>query len=271
MSEELDGWQASFQRIRAVARRHAYVLQRAPQRWFDVVFWPIVDTILFGALGVQLSRASNGGHAAVAGLLAGILLFHVVFQAEISLATGFLEETWSRNLLNLMVTPLTELEYGAGVVLFGFGRLAIGVSVVSVVAFALFAFNITSLGLGLVPLIAVLLVVGWAVALVVIGLILRVGQGAEILTWGFIAFLLPMSGIFYPVSALPAGLQPIAQALPTTHAFAAARELVAGHPLPWDQVGIAAAGAVVVALLAVWYLTRMLATFRRRGFISRHV
>ena len=259
------------QRVRAIARRQSYVLRRAPQRWFDVVVWPVVDAILFGAIGVYFGQQHGAAAASAAFLLAGIVLFHVVFQAEISLATGFLEETWSRNLLNLMVTPLTELEYGAGVVLFGFGRLAIGVSVVSVVAFALFAFNITSLGLGLVPLVAVLLVVGWAVALVVIGLILRVGQGAEILTWGFIAFLLPMSGIFYPVSALPEGLQPIAQALPTTHAFAAARELVAGHPLPWGQVGIAAAGAVVAALLAVWYLTRMLATFRRRGFISRHV
>jgi ABC-2 type transport system permease protein len=63
----------------------------------------------------------------------------------------------------------------------------------------------------------------------------------------------------------------VAQALPTTHVFAAARALVVGHPLPWDQVGIAAIGAVVVVVLSVWYLTRMLATFRDRGYISRHV
>ena len=75
-----------------------------------------------------------------------------------SVATGFLEETWSRNLLNLMVTPLTELEYGAGVALFGLVKLAIGVGVVSLVAFALFAFEITSLGLALIPLVAILLV-----------------------------------------------------------------------------------------------------------------
>jgi ABC-2 type transport system permease protein len=259
------------QRVRAMARRQGYVLKRAPQRWFDVIVWPVVDAILFGAIGVYFGRQHGAAATSAAFLLAGIVLFHVVFQAEISLATGFLEETWSRNLLNLMVTPLTELEYGAGVVLFGLVRLAVGVSVVSIVAFALFAFNVTTLGLALVPLVAVLLVVGWSVALVVIGLILRVGQGAEILTWGFIAFLLPMSGIFYPVSALPGWLQPLAQALPTTHVFAAARALVAGHALPWGQVGLAAIGTVVVGVLAVWFLTRMLATFRDRGYISRHV
>ena len=172
------------QRVWAITRRQGYVLKRAPQRWFDVIVWPVVDAILFGAIGVYFGRQHGTASASAAFLLAGIVLFHVVFQAEISLATGFLEETWSRNLLNLMVTPLTELEYGAGVVLFGMARLVIGVTVVSVVAFGLFAFNITTLGLALIPLVAILLVVGWSMALLVIGLILRVGQGAEILTWG---------------------------------------------------------------------------------------
>ena len=32
---------------------------------------------------------------------------------------------------------------------------------------------------------------------------------------------MPLSGVFYPVEALPGVLQPIAPLLPTTHAFAA--------------------------------------------------
>ncbi|MBM3670762.1 MAG: ABC transporter permease [Actinobacteria bacterium] len=258
-------------RVLAISRRQFYVLWRAPQRWFDMVVWPVVDAVLFGAIGIYFGQQQGGTAASVAFLLSGIILFHVVFQAEVSVATGFLEETWSSNLLNLMVTPLSELEYGAGVALFGLAKLLIGVSLAAVVAFALFAFEITSLGLSLIPLAAVLIVVGWAVALVVIGLILRVGQGAEMMTWGFIALLLPLSGIFYPVRALPDVLQPIAQALPTTHVFAAAHKVVNGHPLPWGEVGIAAGGAVALSALSVWYMTRMLATFRKRGYISRHM
>jgi ABC-2 type transport system permease protein len=109
------------------------------------------------------------------------------------------------------------------------------------------------------------------VGLAVIGLILRVGQGAEILAWGVIALLLPLSGIFYPVSALPDVLQPLAQALPTTHIFAASRAVVEGHPLPWDQLGWAALGTVVLCAFSVWFVLRMLDVFRRRGYISRHV
>jgi ABC-2 type transport system permease protein len=257
-------------RVLAIARRHAYVLQRAPQRWFDVVFWPVVDALLFGSLGVYFSRQSTIGRAGVGFLLAGILLFHVVFQAEISLATGFMEETWSRNLLNLLVTPLTEAEYVAGVMLFGLAKLAIGVGTVALAAWGLFAFDVTDLGLAIIPLVAILLVVGWSVGLIVIGLILRVGQGAEILAWGLLAMVMPLSGIFYPVNALPGGLQPVSRALPTTHAFAAARKVLEGHPLPWGEVAIAALGALVLVGASCAFLVRMLAVFRRRGYISRH-
>ena len=203
---------------------------------------------MFGAIGVYFGEQSGAGAKGAGFLLAGILLFHVVFQAEVSLATGFMEETWSRNLLNLLVTPLREGEYVAGVVLFGLAKLALGVSIVAIVALALFAFDVTDIGLALVPIVGLLLVVGWAVGLIVIGLILRVGQGAEILAWGLLAMLMPLSGIFYPVSALPGFLQPIGTALPTTHIFVAARTVLEGNALPWDELAIAAVGTAVLAV-----------------------
>ena len=267
----LEGRAASWLRVRAVARRQVYVLQRAPQRWFDVVFWPTVDTVLFGALGVQLSRAAGTGKIAVGALLSGILLFHVVFQSEIGLATGFMEETWSRNLLNLMVTPLREIEYIGGIVLFGLFKLVLSIGTVSLVALALFAFHVTDFGLALIPLVAILLVMGWSVGLIVIGLILRVGQGAEILAWGLLAIVMPLSGTFYPVSALPGGLQPIARILPTTRIFAAGRDVLAGHPLPWGQLGWAAIGGAIILVASVAWVYRSLAVFRGKGYISRHV
>ena len=52
VSRELGIWL----RIWAVARRHAYVLVRSPHRLFDVTVWPIVDTVLFGSLGVFFVR-----------------------------------------------------------------------------------------------------------------------------------------------------------------------------------------------------------------------
>jgi ABC-2 type transport system permease protein len=264
---------APWLRIWAVARRHAYVLRRSPHRLFDVSVWPIVDTVLFGSLGVFFARRGGPDSAAQAGaayLLSGIVLWHVVYQAQIAVSTGFMEETWSRNLLSLMVTPLRELELVAGIALFGLVKLLMGVGVVALAAFALYAFDVTALGLGLVPVVAILLMSGWAIALFVVGLILRYGNGAEALAWGIMFVVMPLGGVFYPTEALPSVLRPVSQLLPTTHAFAAGRALIDGGPMPWDELGLAAAGTLAVTAIALAFVARMLRLFRRRGFITRY-
>src|SRR3954452_23847051 len=140
------GISASVDRVLAVVERHAMVVRRSPHRLFDVVLWPVVDTVMFGSIGVYASgRANSTGSQVAVFLLVGIVLWHVVYQAQIALATGFLEETWSRNLLNLMVTPMREWEYVAGVALFGLVKLVLGVGAVALIAWLAYAFSITSL------------------------------------------------------------------------------------------------------------------------------
>jgi ABC-2 type transport system permease protein len=257
-------------RVRAVARRHYYVMLRSPHRLFDITIWPLVDVLLFGSIGAFVAESDSAGASAFGYLLAGIILWHVVYQSQISVSTGFLEEAWSRNLLNLMVSPLKEWEYVAGVALFGLTKLAIGVSLVAVTALLFFSFDVSDLGLGLIPIAAILLTVGWVIALFVIGVVLRFGSGAEALAWGVLFAVMPLSGVFYPVEALPLFVQPVALALPTTHAFNAMRDLIDGRGLDWGQIGIGAVGALVLTVAALVYLTSMLRLFRERGYISRY-
>lgn len=256
-------------RIKAIAIRHAYVLRRSPHRSFDVFVWPVVDVLLWGSLGVFVTRQGQAGQAGAEYLLAGILLFHVLYQSQIALSTGFLEEVWSRNLLNFMTTPCNEWEYAAGVALFGLAKVATGLAVVFLAAFGFYAFSIFDVGWALIPIGSVLLIAGWSISLFVIGLVLRFGQSAEVMAWGILFVVMPLSGIFYPIDALPAVLQPLAAVLPTTHAFAALRTVLDGDPMPWDQIAIAAAGCVGVALVGLWFVSHMLKTFRQRGYITR--
>ncbi|MDQ1713261.1 MAG: type transport system permease protein [Frankiaceae bacterium] len=260
-----------WQHVRAIAVRQALVLWRSPHRLFDVTVWPVVDTLLFGSLAVFFAReGGSGGKQGAAYLIAGVLLWHVVYQSQIALATGFLEETWSRNLLSLMCTPLTETEYVAGVALFGLVKLVMGVGAVAVMVSLLYAFNVTSLGWALLPIVAVLLAAGWAVALFVVGMVLRFGTGAEALAWGILFVVMPLSGVFYPVSALPAAIRPVSALLPTTHAFAAARAVLDGEAMPWRQLGVAGLTTLLLLVAAVAFVRAMLGTFRKRGFITRY-
>jgi len=105
--------------------------------------------------------------------------------------------------------------------------------------------------------------------LFVIGLILRYGQSAEILAWGTNFVMLALSGVFNPISALPAAVQPIARILPTTYAFSAMRTLLDGQPMPWGDVWWGFVGALVFCAAGFWFIVHMLETFRRRGYVTR--
>ena len=253
-------------RVLAVAKRHWWVLKRSPHRSFDIILWPIVDTLTFGSLAIAYQ--SNQTRAFY--VLAGVVLWHVIYQAQIAVSAGFLEETWSRNLLSLMVSPVTEAEYLMGTGLFGMVKTFLGVGGVALTALICYAFDITSLGIGLIPVAALLLVSGWVIAMLVIGIVLRYGSGAEALVWGILFVLMPLSGTFFPVAALPSALQPVAQALPTTHAFTAARQLLDGGAFPWHELTISALLTVVTGLAAMFYVTSMLRLFRRRGYVTRY-
>jgi ABC-2 type transport system permease protein len=257
-------------RIKTVVRRHAYVLWRAPHRWFDIAFWPLMDVILWGSLGTYVASLDGPTSSASASfLLAGIITFHILFQSQMAVATGFMEETWSRNLLNVLTTPVTEVEYVAGTALFGFAKVALALTTLSVTALIFFGFHLSSIGWSLIPIAAVLVLVGWAVGIAGIGVILRFGQGAEVITWGSNFILMALSGVFNPIEALPAVLQPIARLLPSTYAFSALRAVLAGEPLPWGQIRAGLIGAVVFVMLGFVYAARMLRTFRKRGFVTR--
>jgi ABC-2 type transport system permease protein len=253
-------------RIGAIAKRHWWVLKRSPHRSFDIVLWPIVDTLTFGSLAIAYQ--SNQTRAFY--VLAGVVLWHVIYQAQIAVSAGFLEETWSRNLLSLMVSPVSESEYLLGTGLFGLLKTVLGVGGVALTALICYAFDITTLGIGLIPVAALLLLCGWVIAMLVIGIVLRYGSGAEALVWGILFVLMPLSGTFFPVAALPSPLQPVAEALPTTHAFAAARQLVDGGAFPWHELGISAGLTAVAGIAAVAYVTSMLRLFRRRGYVTRY-
>jgi ABC-2 type transport system permease protein len=259
----------NLHRISVVVRRHAFVLWRAPHRWFDVAFWPLMDIVLWGSLGTYIAQQDDGNQAGVVYLVAGIIMFHVLFQSQIAVATGFMEETWSRNLLNVLTTPVTELEYVAGTAAFGLVKVALALTTLATTALLFFGFHVSSIGWSIIPIALILMIVGWGVGVANIGVVLRFGQCAEILTWGSNYILMAFSGVFNPVEALPRVFQPIARILPSTYAFAALRQVLAGEPLPMGDIWLGLVGSVVMLIGGFAFATWMLRVFRRRGFVTR--
>lgn len=254
-----------WRRVTAVLRRHALVQSRNPGHWFLLLALPVVDALLFSSIGVAFGETDR----AVEVLVVGILLFHVIWQLTLAGSMGFLEEVWSRNVLNLWTTPLTEAEYGLALLLAGLVRSLISMALVGVVAAGLYSVDPTGAGWVLAVGAAALMVFGWAVALLVIGLVLQYGETAEVFSWGTLVLLMPLSGIFYPPDALPGVLQPLARVIPLTRIFEATRASLEGGAVQWGSLGVGIIGSVVCVVAAAWFVRRQLRRFRQQGWITR--
>jgi ABC-2 type transport system permease protein len=185
-------------RIAAVIRRHWLVLWRGPHRWFEIVFWPVMDVILWGSLGLYVAKtAGSDSSAAVTAanfLLAGIVLFWTLTVVQMTMSIAVMDETNTRNLLNVLTTSVTPAEYLAGVAAFGLIKLSMTMVTLTLVTLGIYGFSLASVGWATVPIVLVLIVTGWAVGFVVLGLIIRFGPSAEILTWGINYVMMSLSG-----------------------------------------------------------------------------
>lgn len=258
----------SARRIRAIFRRHAYLLLASWPRVLELVYWPAVQMLLWGFLTLFLERES-GLVARAGGLfLSAVLLWDTLFRGQLGVAICFLEEMYARHLGHLFVSPLRPWELVAAVFAISLVRVLIGVGGAALLAVPIFGFSLPhALGWALLPFFAVLLAFGWAIGLVIVGLVLRLGLAAESLAWGAIFLIQPISGVYYPVEVLPQPIQPIAWCLPSAAVFEGMRAVLIEGRFDLELFSWA------LGALAVWLVVgavAFLALFRaarRRGLL----
>jgi len=217
-----------WHRVRAVMLRHTYEVRRNLNKVFDSVVFPVLSMLMWGFFTLYLAR-DHRIQTSIAGLLLGAaILWGVFYSFQRDVAVGFLDELWSRNLVNIFSTPLSVSEYITGLIIVNLIRAMVGMLAVSLIAWLCYSFNIFPSLLGLVPYLLNLVLFGIALGIVITGLIFRYTTRIQGLAWSFASLLMPVSCVFYPMSSLPRWLHPIAWALPTTHAFEGMRQGLSG-------------------------------------------
>ena len=255
----------SWRRVWGLMYRHIALYRRSWPRLLELAYWPTLQMCIWGFTSSFLLTQSGGTAVMAAGaLLGGVLLWEVALRSQMGVAVSFLEEVWSRNLGHVFVSPLRPWELLAGLVGMSVLRMLVGVLPAVLLAFVLYAFNLFALGPVVVLFFANLMVMGWWVALGVVSLILRHGAGAEALAWSVLFGLTPFSAVFYPVSVLPAAIQPIALALPASHVFEGMRAALQGVP-QWDHLAWAFGLNLLWMAAALLLFARQFRQARLRG------
>lgn len=243
----------SFRRVYGCLLRHWYLTKGSGIRLLELVYWPTVQMVLWGFL--QTFLASEGSvFAMAAGTLVGaVLLWDVLFRGQLGFSLAFFEEIWSRNLGHLLVSPLRPGELVLGLMCISTLKSLLSLIPTSFLAMWFFGFNVYELGLALVAFYLNLLLFGWALGLIVSGLVVRFGQGAESLAWALTFAIAPLCGIYYPISVLPDWLAVISSALAPSYVFEGMRMILLEQQIDlsllWKAFALNAAGLAVGFLI----------------------
>lgn len=213
-------------RIYAIVLRNLYTFWHNYDRWFDAFYWASMDLLLWGLATTYMTHLSPAFAKITIVIVSGITFWYIVTRSQYETNVALLEDIWTKNLINIFVSPLKFSEWIIGVIIIGVIK-AIGTFIVAMgVALLLYKINVMSYGLWLPVFIVLLLMTGWWVSFFITSAILRFGSKIQTFAWTLVALLAPFSGIYYPISVLPKWAQTISYFLPTTYVFTSIRQLI---------------------------------------------
>ena len=168
-----------------------------------------------------------------------------------------------------MMSPLQPFELAASLMAMSLIRLVIGTLPVMLLTFVLFGFNVFAMGPGLVAFFLNLVLTSWAIGLVVAGLVIRQGFGAESLAYSIMIVLLPLCCVYYPVAALPLWLHPVAWSLTPTYVFEGMRAVLLDGTFRTDlMIECLALNAVYLGLGFITFVALLQSARHKGGLLT---
>jgi ABC-2 type transport system permease protein len=259
----------SWGRMSGLTLRYFYLYRGSLPRLLEQLYWPVVDLLVWGFVTIYLRQFQGNLPNFLAYFLGGLILWDILFRSQVGVSVAYLEEVWSRNLLNLFVSPLRPAEFLGASMLIAIMRVAFTASATLVIAWGFYSFNAFVMGASIWLFMGSLILMGWAMGIFIAALIMRFGQGAESLAWGLIFLVQPVAAVFYPVSVLPMPLQYISAVLPAAHVFEGMRHVLGGGGVPLHHLAWAYGLNVIYLGASLTFFYWTLAEAKREGRLLR--
>ncbi len=227
----------SITRIGAMISRYLYLHKRSLPRFLEIIFWPVMELLVWGFVSVYIQTLSNNTIPKIIPLLLSAMIFwDVLYRSQQAVSIAFVEDIWTQNIVNLFISPLKTWEWVMATFLYGFTKTVLIATILSVISLFLYHFHLLShLQIYIIPLFLNLILFGWAVGLFTSALVIRFGHSAEALIWGVPFLIQPLSAVYYPLSVLPVWLRVISLGLPSTYVFEGIRFVINTGTLPVED------------------------------------
>ena len=257
-------------RVAAIALRQFYLLRGSPVRIVPLFAWVTIDIVLWGFITRYLNTVAAPGFNFVPALLGAVLLWDFLGRAMMGVTTGFFEDVWSRNFLNIFASPLLIPEYVGGLVISSMATSAFALAAMLALATTVFGLPFFAYGMPFAAALLILFVFGVALGVFGCALVLWLGPASEWLIWPIPALISPFACVFYPLASLPEWMRWVARMLPASWVFESMRRVVAGGAPERGAMMLGGGLAVLDVVIAGWFFVRVYDYAVRSGLIARY-
>jgi ABC-2 type transport system permease protein len=213
--------------------RSAMVNRRNVFAVFEMLFWPLIGIFSVGLLTRFLHLESD----TVSFILIGAVTMNTIQIAQLDLSYALLYSVWSKSLKHEFIAPvrLSHIIVGSGLV--GLIRGFLVFVLMGVLSIYFFNMDLGKPGPeGLLWFLLGMFLNAALIGALVLALVLRFGQRAEVAAWAFSYLMLLLCGLYYPISVLPQSVQVLAHFIPLTYFLDYFRHfygfpLASAHPL----------------------------------------
>lgn len=211
-------------RILALLYRDVLIFSRAKWRIVETFYFPITTILIWGLFSVFMKDFSLE-----AGLI--VLVINIFWNfAYISQSTtnmSMLEDVWSGGFKQLFVSGIDQTDFIIARLIFSVGVSLVLMAIMLVISYYVFDLSIilTSFN-SMMSLSVITLISSLALSVLVASFIIVAGREYAFLAWTTLQLFVMLSAPFYTVDILPGPVQYIAQLMPYTDVFEAARSLI---------------------------------------------
>jgi ABC-2 type transport system permease protein len=259
-----------LERIYAIVLRQWYLTSGSLTRIIPMFIWFGIDIVLWGFITRYFNSVNTVAGDYTAIFLGAVLLWDFLIRVMQGTTMAFMEDTWSRNFLNLFATPISIYEYLSGLVLSSIITSCIVLFFMLIISTTVFGLSFMAYGLMVIPFMLVLFLFGIALGVLGCAIMLRLGPAAEWFVWPIPALLSPFACVFYPKAILPVWMQTVSVIIPPSYVFETMRSLVKGGAVDMTGLWISLALAVGYILLACWFFATVYGHALRSGLIARY-
>lgn len=262
---------ASLRRIRAMFMRYLYLHKRSVSRVLELIFWPVMELFVWGFVTVYVRQSGSGdiGNIIVF-LMSGLIFWDILYRSQQAVTISFIEDIWTQNILNILISPLRLHEWFITTFLYGLIKTTLITLILGAIAYTGYSFDLMhSFGFYLLPLMFNLMLFGWSLGMMTSGMLIRWGHSVEALIWGIPFLVQPLSAIYYPLSVLPNWVQKIALCLPSTYIFEGMRQIISQGTLDTHYVTMSFILNMIYFILGGFVFKAMYQWSRATGRLGR--